>query len=165
MRKFCFFLLVIFSMNACRDETSKNVGAQDSGWAVELSNLPKPAVINAKAASILSEWVEYRGFETSFNSMYRAEFREDFILTIEDLVEKQKTWEASVYPSTFDIPQVKGRQKVLKTFILQTKADLEYRQNPEESIKEMVGAFNALRKQFNVTVNNILPEDLLSDEN
>ena len=70
----------------------------------------------------------------------------------------------SVYPAEFDIPQIKGRQKVLKTYILKTKGDLEYRLDPENSLKETIQAFNALREQFNVVVNNTLPEDLIKNE-
>jgi hypothetical protein len=59
---------------------------------------------------------------------------------------------------------VKGRQKVVKSYILKTKGDLEYRLNPENSIKELITAYNALRKQFDVTVNNTLPTDLIENE-
>ena len=53
---------------------------------------------------------------------------------------------------------------MLKTYILKTKGDLEYRLNPEDSLKEVIQAFNALREQFNVVVNNTLPEDLIKNE-
>ena len=92
--------------------------------------------------------------------LYTSEYAEDLILVTEDMIEKQKELEASSYPLEFDIPQIKGRQKVLKTYILKIKGDLEYRVNPEASLKEMIGAFNALRDQFNVVVNNTLPQDL-----
>ena len=72
--------------------------------------------------------------------------------------------EAGIYPASFDIPQIKGRQKVFKTYILKTKGDLEYRQDPKESLIEMINAFNNLRNQFNVVVNNTLPDELRANE-
>ena len=72
--------------------------------------------------------------------------------------------EAGIYPNSFDIPQIKGRQKVFKTYVLKTKGDLEYRQNPKESLVEMITAFNDLRNQFNVVVNNTLPDELRANE-
>jgi len=70
-------------------------------------------------------------------------------------VENQKLLEASKYPQQFDIPQIRGRQKVLKTYILKIKGNLEYRQNPEIAIKEMIVAFNNLRQHFNIVVNMV----------
>ncbi|MFT6795005.1 MAG: hypothetical protein ACJART_000136, partial [Maribacter sp.] len=93
-----------------------------------------------------------------------ATYREDLVLIIEDLVENQKALEVSKYPAQFDIPQVKGRQKVLKTFILKTKGDLEYRQDPKVSMEQMITAYNSLRNQFNVEVNNTLLEELILSE-
>ncbi len=53
---------------------------------------------------------------------------------------------------------------MFKTYLLKTKGDLEYRQNPQQSLTEMIEAFNDLRNQFNVTVNNTLPDELRSNE-
>lgn len=151
-------------MGSCKEDPSNTTDDKDSSWNITVSELPKKTSVNTKANLILKDWMEYTQLETSFDQIYKSEFREDFVLVIEDLIEKQKILEKSVYPSEFDIPQIKGRQKVLKTYILKTKGDLEYRQNPEASIKEMITAFNVLREQFNVEVNNTLSEDLIINE-
>jgi len=151
-------------LSSCKETSSEAAELQDSGWQVEISDLSKKNAVNAKALNILKDWNEFNAFEASFDKMYNTEYREDFVLTIEELIEKQKQLEKSTYPRQFDIPQVKGRQKVLKTYILKIKGNLEYRQNPEASIKEMIGAFNNLREQFNIVVNSNLPEDLFSNE-
>ncbi|MFS4466523.1 hypothetical protein [Maribacter sp. 2210JD10-5] len=165
MQKLTFFLLFVSVFIGCKDKTSAEAKLQDTGEVMELSKLPKLVSVNSEARAILSDWPEYKAFELSFKGIYDAEFREDLVLVIEDLVEKQKTWEASDYPAKFDVPQVKGRQKVLKTFILKTKGNLEYRQDPRASLKEAITAFNALLEQFNITLNYVLPEELLSDKN
>ena len=164
MSKIFTFLLVLTLVLACKDAPVLSEEGQEQGWTLDTESLPKKNMVNAKAASLLGNWKEFTVFETSFDRLYTCQYAEDLILVTEDLIEKQKELEASQYPSKFDIPQVKGRQKVLKTYILKVKGDLEYRVNPDVSIKEMVNAYNALRNQFNVVVNNTLPQDLILNE-
>ena len=164
MKKSCLFIFFLLLLGACKDAASERSYLQETGWAVEVSKLPKKSSINAKALAILKNWKAYNAFEASFDKLYQAEFREDFVLIIEELVENQKLLEASNYPQQFDIPQIRSRQKVLKSYILKIKGNLEYRQHPETAIKEMIGAFNNLRQHFNIVVNSNLPEDLFSNE-
>ncbi len=164
MRKIFLLICFIVLVSSCKDSATGDAELQDAGWSVDVSQLPKKTNVNAKAQAILKGWQPYNAFEANFDRLYETEYREDFVLTVEGLVESQKLWESSTYPVQFDIPQVRGRQKVLKTYILKIKGDLEYRQNPETSIKEMIGAFNDLREHFNIVVNSNLPEDLFSDE-
>jgi hypothetical protein len=153
--------VLVFS---CRDAVSDTAKVQESGWEIVADSLPKMTRVDPKARSILDNWKEFAILERSFDRIYTTEFREDFVLTVEELVENQKKVEIGEYPEAFDIPQIKGRQKVFKTYVLKTKGDLEYRQNPKESILEMITAFNDLRNQFNVVVNNTLPEELRTNE-
>lgn len=164
MSKMFVFLFVASLVMACKDASIASADSQEVAWTLDAATLPKKSTVNAKAATILGGWNEFTTFETSFDRLYTSEYAEDLILVTEDLIEKQKELEASPYPLEFDIPQIKGRQKVLKTYILKIKGDLEYRVNPEASLKEMIGAFNALRDQFNVVVNNTLPQDLILNE-
>ncbi len=164
MSKKFVFLIVPLLFVACKNAPVAFEDSQDTGRTLDKSELPRKSTVNAKATTILRKWKEFTIFETTFDRLYTSENREDLILVTEDLVEKQKALEVSVYPAEFDIPQIKGRQKVLKTYILKTKGDLEYRLDPENSLKETIQAFNALREQFNVVVNNTLPEDLIKNE-
>ena len=164
MSKMFVFLFVASLVLACKDAPIASADSQDAGWTLDAATLPKKSTVNTKAATILSGWNEFAAFETSFDRLYTSVYAEDLILVTEDLIEKQKELEASPYPLEFNIPQIKGRQKVLKTYILKIKGDLEYRVSPEASLKEMIGAFNALRDQFNVVVNNTLPQDLILNE-
>jgi hypothetical protein len=154
-------LVLVFS---CKDAVSETAKVQESGWEIEADSLPKMTRVDPKARSILENWKEFAILERSFGRIYTTEFREDFVLTVEELVENQKKMESGEYPEAFDIPQIKGRQKVFKTYVLKTKGNLEYRQNPKESILEMITAFNDLRNQFNVVVNNTLPDELRANE-
>lgn len=164
MLRIFFFLALVLVVYSCKDEVSNTGDTGESVWQVSMDSLPAKRNVLPKAQQILNDWKEYTVLERSFDKIYTTEFREDLVLIIEELIENQKKMEAAEYPEAFNIPQIKGRQKVFKTYLLKTKGDLEYRQNPQESLKQMIQAFNHLRNQFNVTVNNTLPDELRSNE-
>ena len=164
MPKIFVLCMLVMLVHACKEAASETAIAQDSGWQIDTDSLPKKSTVDAKAQVILNTWKEFAVLERSFDKVYTTEFREDFVLTIEELVENQKKLETGMYPEAFNIPQIKGRQKIFKTYLLKTKGNLEYRQNPKESIIEMITAFNDLRDQFNVVVNNTLPDELRASE-
>ncbi len=159
---YLFMLLIVFI--SCKDNKVILEEGQESEWGMVVSQLPVKIALNGKSNALVDDWLAFKAFDTSFDRMYDATYKEDLVLIIEDLVENQKALEVSKYPTQFDIPQVKGRQKVLKTFILKTKGDLEYRQDPKVSMEQMITAYNSLRNQFNVEVNNTLLEELLVNE-
>ncbi|PIB37842.1 hypothetical protein [Maribacter sp. 4G9] len=161
MQKFGYFLVLLLILVSCKEGVQETAIVEESSFGAMANELPKVVSVNAKAKAILDGWKDYSMFHQGFERIYTIDTREDLVLVIDDLVEKQKALENSEYPAEFDIPQIKGRQKVVKTYILKTKGDLEYRLNPETSIKELITAYNALRDQFNVTVNNTLPAELL----
>ncbi|MFS4418476.1 hypothetical protein [Maribacter sp. 2307ULW6-5] len=163
MQKAVRSILVFTFLFGCADAPRDTEQLADSGWEVAPADLPKLGTVNAKARQELENWQAYKDFEAGFNRIYDTEYREDFVLVVDDLVEKQKALEASEYPERFNAPQVKGRQKVVKTFILKVKGDLIYRQNPEASIKQLIEAFNDLRSQFNIMVNYVLPDELIQE--
>lgn len=164
MSKMFVFLIALMFICSCKDAVSDTANVQGAGWEIVVDSLPLKSRVDSKAQPILDGWLEFTALEKSFDKIYTTEFREDFVLTVEELVENQKKLEDGEYPEAFDIPQIKGRQKIFKTYILKTKGDLEYRQNPKKSIVEMITAFNDLRNQFNVVVNNTLPDELRANE-
>ena len=159
-----FYVLVFTLMVSCRQEGTKEVAEEKAEVFFSVDSLPKPNEINKEALEMLKEWQEFKALEGTFYSLYRVANREDLKLVIEDLIEKQKTLEASTYPLTFDRPQIKSRQKVFKTYILKTKGNLEYRVGTKESTIEMINSYNAFRNQFNVIVNNKLDTILILSE-
>lgn len=164
MGKILLLVMPFFLALSCKQETGNEVSLQKEDTFFSVDSLPKPVGVNAKANEILKDWQAFKDIETTFESLYRVENREDLSLVIEDLIEKQKLLEASDYPASFDKPQIKSRQKVFKTFILKTKGNLEYRVNTKESTLEMIKAYNAYRNQFNVVINSELDTILISDE-
>lgn len=164
MPKIYFFISLMLLIGSCKESPSESIAQESSDWNMMVDKFPKKIALSPKARGLVSEWKEYNELQRSFDRIYTVENPEDLILVVEELIEKQKLLEKSVYPVELDLPQVKGRQKVFKTYLLKIKGNLAYRENPENSIKEMIDAFNIMNDQFNVIVNNTLPQDLISNE-
>ncbi|WP_282074731.1 hypothetical protein [Maribacter aquivivus] len=164
MSKIIFFLIIVTLVTSCKDAVQDKSTIREVRWEETTDSLPTKIRVDAKAQTILKDWLEYNTLEKSFDKIYTSENIEDFQFLVDELVENQKLMEESEYPEKFNIPQIKGRQKLFKTYVLKTKGDLEYMQNPKESMQQMITAFNDLRNQFNVVVNNTLPDELLKNE-
>ncbi|SHJ67924.1 hypothetical protein SAMN04488007_1080 [Maribacter aquivivus] len=164
MSKIIFFLIIVTLVTSCKDAVQDKSTIREVRWEETTDSLPTKIRVDAKAQTILKDWLEYNALEKSFDKIYTSENIEDFQFLVDELVENQKLMEEGEYPEKFNIPQIKGRQKLFKTYVLKTKGDLEYMQNPKESMKQMITAFNDLRNQFNVVVNNTLPDELLKNE-
>ena len=160
VKLFCSLALILLIF-ACKQRQADGEVVAISNQELVVDSLPKRVAMNSKALTILRGWPEFNTLDASFDALYRAENREDLVLIMGDFVEKQKVLAASEYPTEFDTPQIKSRQKVLKTYILKSKAALEYRTDLLQPTTEMIVAYNALRRQFNVTVNNTLDTDLI----
>jgi len=132
----------------------------------EISSLEwvKKSTVNSKAAAILTTWPEYNAFDSSLDALYDGKNMQDIAIGIEDLINQQKLLLKSEYPEDFNVPQIKSRQKVLGTYLLKTKAHLEYGLPIQEVLDELLVANNAMRNQFNVTVNNPLNNSLTLEE-
>ncbi|WP_299798185.1 hypothetical protein [uncultured Maribacter sp.] len=164
MSKIISFLILIILVSSCKDAVQENNAIHETRWEETTDSLPAKIRVDAKAQKILQDWLEYNALEKSFDKIYTSEHIEDFQFLVDELIENQKKMEESAYPEKFNIPQIKGRQKLFKTYVLKTKGDLEYMQDPKESMKQMITAFNDLRNQFNVVVKNTLPDELLKNE-
>lgn len=164
MKKLFFLGVVVCLFMGCKQEEKTASVAAVPEADFETKKFPPKVAINARATDSIKNWPEFKAFETSFEAVYRIENKDDLSLVLEDLIEKQKLFEASVHPKLFDNPQIRSRQRVLKTFILKTKGNLEYQIDTREATIEMITAYNALRNQFNVMVNNTLDTKLIFDE-
>ncbi len=164
MEKIWLLGMVLFLLVSCKEEADKEITVAVQEEFINIDSLPRPIAVNAKAEAILKNWQAFYNMETTFESLYRVENREDLSLVIDDLLEKQKQLEASTYPEIFDKPQIKSRLIVLHTFILKTKGNLEYRMDTKETTLDMIAAYNAYRNQFNVLVNSELDTSLILNE-
>lgn len=164
MHKLIFVGVLFLILVSCKEKVQEANLEDAVAQELPTEKWPRKLSVDSKASAILREWPEYNAMDISFDAIYTISNKEDLSLTIENIIEEQKLLEDSVYPIEFDKPQIKSRQKVFKTYVLKVKGDLIYRLDPQESVLEMINAYNTLRKQFNVAVNNTLDSKLLLDE-
>lgn len=164
MKKLRPFLIIIVSFISCKGPSDGAPTESKEIQFLQISELPSKSSINPKASAIVGNWKEFNDFDAGLDALYSVTSREELAIVLDDLVERQKHLENEPYPESFDIPQVKSRQKILKTFILKTRAAVEYRTDATPAAVEMITAYNSLRNQFNVIVNNTLDTKLLTDE-
>ncbi|MGB5204130.1 hypothetical protein [Eudoraea sp.] len=164
MRKLFVFGLTFLLLFSCGNTQGTEQSINPDELEFDVQKLPKKSVLNSGAKAILETWAEFNDLDIAFDGLYAVENNEELILLIDEFIEKQNALVVSNYPETFDIPQVKSRQKVFKTYVLKVKATLEYRQDPLDPTIEMVNAFNSLRNQFNVMVNYNFDSKMILDE-
>ncbi|NAS10729.1 hypothetical protein [Poritiphilus flavus] len=164
MRKLFFISAIAICLLNCRQGGIEGETIVDPNLEFSGSALTKRTTINAKARVLLKDWPEFNELEAGFDALYQVENNEELVLSIEDLLEKQNALAASQFPESFDIPQVRSRLKVLKTFILKMKAAAEYRIAVQEPALELISAYNALSDQFNVVVNSQLDTELIFED-
>lgn len=164
MRKLFVFGLTFLLLFSCGNTQGTEQSINPDVLEFDVQKLPKKSVLNSGAKAILETWAEFNDLDIAFDGLYAVENNEELILLIDEFIEKQNALVVSNYPETFDIPQVKSRQKVFKTYVLKVKATLEYRKDPLEPTIEMVNAFNSLRNQFNVMVNYNFDSKMILDE-
>ena len=164
MRLIWIISIAFCLLYSCKRNQNQDPLTENTEFEFDVQELPIRVAVNTESMAILEEWPEYVTFDYSFDAIYNTSNNEDLILVIENLIEKQKLWEESTYPEKFDIPQIKSRQRVLKTYLLKVKAALDYKSEFLETTVEMIQSYNALRIQFNVVMNSTLDPKLLFDE-
>lgn len=164
MRKILYVGTLLLLVISCKEKVEEAVNDDTSGYELSTEKWPRKYMVNTNANLILKEWPEFNALEVSYDAIYNIANRDDLSLNIENIIESLKLLEDSTYPEQFNKPQIKSRQKVFQTYVLKVKGDLIYRLDPQESVLEMINAYNALRKQFNVIVNNTLDSKLILDE-
>lgn len=164
MRKFGLLMLLAATFCACgrKDKTDQDLVAAETTF--EYQKMPTRVEINTQARDVLDQWEEFGNLSRSFGILYQAQNNEDLKLAIDDLLEKEKLLSESEYPEVFDKLQIKSRQRVLRTFLLKVQADCNQNRNATESVRQLLDAYNALRTQFNVIVNNRLELELILDD-
>ncbi|WP_108424001.1 hypothetical protein [Flagellimonas amoyensis] len=164
MRKLLGILLLFSVLLGCKKTGTATEETAGEELAFNYQKLPQKAVINEKATAIVETWDEFKALNTSMDVLYKATNNEDLSLAIDDLIEKEKAMEAGQYPELFDTFQVKSRQMVLRTYLYKTKAAILEKQPTTEPAVQMLDAYNAIRKQFNVIMNSQFDVKLILDE-
>ena len=146
----------VFFIIGCGKKKDVEKAIQKQLVSFDAQLLPKREVPNSEATILLKDWAAYHDLNTTLDAFYDAENEEDLKLVIDDLIDQQKLLEKSSYPKTFNVPQIKSRQRVLKTYMLKVKAALEYKTGVQAPAKEFIVAYNSFVNQFSIIVNSTI---------
>ncbi|WP_157449698.1 hypothetical protein [Croceitalea dokdonensis] len=157
----CCSLLLVF--NSCKDGEEIARETPTEAVFVSFQDMPDEPKMNPEALEILASWPEFKALETSFQVLYQSSNNEDLALAVTNVLEKEKALATSPYPELYDVPQIKSRQRVLRTFLLKVSASLAQRTDVNQPLEQMFLANNAWLNQFNVLVNNQLDLNQILD--
>lgn len=164
IKEVVIIILILLGLNSCGEQKMETAKEDPAAALVDLKKLPKKVEPSPAAIEILKDWTEYNALNGATKAFYSAETEEDLEVLVDDLIEKQKLLEASVYPEEFNRPDVKSRQQVFKTYVLKIKSNMVYDINPREAVIEAITAYNAYNNQFSVVLSSKIDTELLFDE-
>ena len=164
MRILITIFLVLTLVFSCKKQAEQETVSDQGVQEFSFRDMPKTVVINPEAQQILDNWAEYQALVSSFSVLKRAANTEDLKLAIDDLIEKEIALAKADYPDPFDQLQIKSRQRVLRTFLLKVKGNLQDRRDVQEAMKQMMVAYNALNEQFNRITSATLDKSILLED-
>ena len=163
-RNIIFFsvLCVFFS---CKKDQKENIESNiENEETVVLSKLPGIGKLTPEAKNKASEWQEFKKLEDGIQRIYEGG---DNLTEAEALVSLEEEVFASEFPTEFNIPAIKTRFLVLKTFLLQFKAAaVEDAPNAEvhQCKIKIIESYNSLLVQLNEALSKSIAEDFLKKE-
>ena len=158
MRILSGLILWMLLLTACRQGDAPPVADALPEAAKDSLRLPPTIALSPEARAVAEGWATFNTLQQRMESVYRTRGAEDMELLLEDLVAACAELEASEYPEPFNKPSVRSREKVFRTFLQKTQADLHYRVDLQESLVQALEAYNALREQLNrVAVGDLDP--------
>ncbi len=165
MRRLTVFLLALLLPAAgCKQDQGGLAEAPQEVVSEDTLPLPRPIVISAGARSEMPDWAEFNALEKRMDAIYAAEGPEDMTLLLEDLMELCGQLEASDFPETYDHSSVRSRIKVFRTFLMKTRAALEYRRDYRPALRQSLEAYNALREQLDRIVTSTIDPSIFENE-
>ena len=153
------FVLVflVFCGLSCKKKLQEEIpDVQKNDTVLNYANLPAIQELQPKALKQVAGWEAYQEWERSFGFMERATTKEELLLAVEDLLEKQKELDEKTAPKAFEVLPIQARQKVMKTYLLQLKAALEDETATDSSMHALYRARNSWRNQMNVLLRSPL---------
>ncbi|MCV6630160.1 MAG: hypothetical protein OIF50_09900 [Flavobacteriaceae bacterium] len=159
-RSFIVVILVsVLSFGGCEpNKNSQELGPKQTTTLKlgVVKNLPKVLLLNVEVEKELKDWNAFKQLEDSFNTLYKVQDIASLKVFLEDMIQKEIALHTKDFPSNLNLPSVKSRIKVLKTLLLKIKNDTKDATIDEKvydtNLKELVGAYNALRKQIDEVI-------------
>jgi len=165
MFRLAIYGLVFLMFSACSRGSKQEADAATAQERLfTFQGTPQVVKIKGEALQQVKEWKEFAQLERSFDVMFQASTNEDLVLAIDGILESEGLVNGANAPELYKTMKIKSRQKVMRTFLLKTKAGLANNRDVTEGVKEMLVAYNALRNQLNSIANNQLDTKLILNE-
>ena len=126
--------------------------------------MPELVAIRPEARVILDKWPQYQALEKRMVAVAEAENPEALKLLMEEMEQICNLVDENTIPEPFEQPSVRGRIRVLRTYLGKLDAALFYRTDHLEPQAELMESYNVLRQQFNQIIGNTLTPDIFEDE-
>lgn len=164
MRIICALSFLLCILYGCRQPVDRGRALASQETPADSLPLPELIALDPGVRSVVADWQSFQVLEQRVEALYGITGPEELEITLEELAEDFKTLEGSQYPEAFDLPSVRSREKVMKTFFLKTQAALYYRRDYRPALRQFLGAFNGLREQLNRIESNTFDPTLFQDE-
>lgn len=153
MRNILFSLFILLLLSSCGEQLSNIEPSAPKETAQQKFRFNhSPIDLTSKADSLVGAWPEFMAYEAGLDIASRATTTQDLKLALEQLSDQEFKLENSIFPASFNVPQIKSRLRVLRTFILQTEGAIAKNDSLQEPINKLLKADNQLRRQLNITL-------------
>ena len=163
------FALILVLTTACQKKEQAPVASPDVPEAQQqLKAVTPPEIIRLKPGyeTEIAQWEAYNRLAFEMQKFQKAAPGEHSVI-VEELLESEKELSKSDFPEKFNIPAVKSRVLVFKTYVLQTKSLLIGEPLANDTLTKqqakVIAAFNALKKQFAEALTEDITQELLKD--
>jgi hypothetical protein len=148
MKKTVFFLAIL-GVLSCGEKQVEKQEATGVSISLDYSDLPDFRPLSIKADSIVKEWPAFDALDQRMAALKLVVSLPDLKMLISELIEKEGAILKDGYPKDFNTPEVKSRQRLLRTYLLKTQALIDQSQDPKAATLETIEAFNSLKDQLN----------------
>ncbi|WP_340075865.1 hypothetical protein [Leptobacterium sp. I13] len=159
------FLFLILGISSCKQQQKNpDVTPEEKQENTPVSAIPKLISLNNNVEKNVSSWVALKDFDLEMRKFYTSNSSNIFF-QIDELIKKEKELSESEFPEKLNVPSVKSRIIVIKTYLLEAK-DMQLQADPiaiEKQKTKIINAYNALNSQFMELYEENIAEKLLNE--
>lgn len=164
MRKLCAFFLFLCVLSGCDQPAGPRLDAPPEGVSPDTLPLPQPVSLQGPVRNAVADWEAFTTLEERIASVYNVQGPEEMQLKLEELTADFQALGESEFPELFNVPSVKSRERVVRTFLLKTQAALYYRRDYRPALRQFLEAYNAFRAQLNRVESSQLDPSLFEED-
>ena len=148
MKKTVIFL-ALMGLFSCGEKQVDKQEEMGTNLSLDYSDLPEFSPLSVTSDSIVNEWPSFDALDQRMGALKSVISLPDLKMLVAELIEKEGAILKDGYPEDFNTPEVKSRQRLLRTYLLKTQALMNQSQDPKAATLETIAAYNALKEQLN----------------